>query len=142
MRIFNNIIRVCQVQKRNKERKEYEEKKKKRKNVRGNQHIKGRGSQIFKSRSRSIVKRSWSETWRDYRSYKTLQFSNFQKKRICFVRVINFWRLCARSDFLVISLFFIAFFDLQLWDLIDHKIIYMWQKFHVIWICIEKDPNI
>jgi hypothetical protein len=32
------------------ERKECEEKEKKRKEVRGNQHIKGCGSQIFKSR--------------------------------------------------------------------------------------------
>jgi hypothetical protein len=46
------------------ERKECEEKEKKRKEVKGNQHIKGCGSQIFKSRS--IVKGSWSETWRDY----------------------------------------------------------------------------
>jgi len=48
------------VQKRNMERKECEEKEKKRK-VRGDQHIKGCGSQIFKSRSRSTLKRSWSE---------------------------------------------------------------------------------
>jgi hypothetical protein len=41
--------------------------KKKKKKVRKDQHIKGCGSQIFKSRFRSIVKRSWSETWRDYR---------------------------------------------------------------------------
>jgi ribosomal protein L19E len=44
-----------------------EEKEKKRKEVKGDPHIKGCGSQIFKSRSRSTVKRSWSETWRDYR---------------------------------------------------------------------------
>jgi hypothetical protein len=50
------------MQKRNGERKECEEKEKKRKKVRRDQHIKGYGSQIFKSRSRSIVKRSWSET--------------------------------------------------------------------------------
>ncbi len=40
---------------------------KKIKEVRGDQHIKGCESQIFKSKSRSIVKRSWSETLRDYR---------------------------------------------------------------------------
>ncbi len=50
------------MQKRNMERKECEEKEKKRKEVRGDQHIKGCGSQILKSRSRSIVKKSWSET--------------------------------------------------------------------------------
>jgi hypothetical protein len=55
------------VQKTNEERKDCEEKEKKRKKVRGNQHIKGCGSQIFKSRSRFIVKGSWSETLRDYR---------------------------------------------------------------------------
>jgi hypothetical protein len=35
-----------------------------------------------------------------------------------------------------------AFLDLQLWDLIDHIGIYVWQKFHVIWIYIERDPSI
>ncbi len=50
------------MQKRNWERKECEEKEKKRKEVRGNQHIKGCESQIFKSRSRSTVKWSCSET--------------------------------------------------------------------------------
>jgi hypothetical protein len=50
------------VQKRNKERKECEDKEKKRKEVRGDQHIKGCGSQILKSKSNSSVKRSWSET--------------------------------------------------------------------------------
>ncbi len=55
------------MQKTNEERKDCEEKEKKRKKVRGNQHIKGCGSQIFKSRSRFIVKGSWSETLRDYR---------------------------------------------------------------------------
>jgi len=50
------------MQKRNEERKECEEKEKKRKEVRGDQHIRGCGGQIFKSKSISIVKRSWSET--------------------------------------------------------------------------------
>jgi hypothetical protein len=52
-------------EKRGKERSE--EREKKIKEVRGDPHIKGCGSQIFKYRSRSIMKRSWSETWRDYR---------------------------------------------------------------------------
>jgi hypothetical protein len=52
-------------EKRGKERSE--EKEKKRKEVRGDPHIKGCGTQIFKSISRSIVKRFWSETWRNYR---------------------------------------------------------------------------
>ncbi len=47
--------------KRNGERKEVK-REKKRKKVRGDPHIKGCGNQIFKSRSRSIVKRSWNET--------------------------------------------------------------------------------
>ncbi len=50
------------MQKRNGERKECEKKEKKRKEVKGYQHIEGCGSQIFKFRSRSIMKRSWSET--------------------------------------------------------------------------------
>ncbi len=59
MRVFNNIIGICQVQKWNEERKECEEKEKKRKDVRGDEHIKGCGSQILKcrSRSKSTVKR-------------------------------------------------------------------------------------
>ncbi len=55
------------MQKRNRERKECEEKEKKRKDVRGDPHIKGCETQILKSRSRSTLKRSWSETWRDCR---------------------------------------------------------------------------
>jgi hypothetical protein len=55
------------MQKRNGERKKCEKKEKKRKEVRRDQHIKGCGSQIFTSRSRSTVKRSWSETWRHYK---------------------------------------------------------------------------
>jgi hypothetical protein len=50
------------VQKRNKERKECEKKEKKRKEVRGDQHIKGCGNHIVKSKSRSTMKRSYSET--------------------------------------------------------------------------------
>jgi hypothetical protein len=78
------------VKKINEERKECEKKEKKRKEVRGDQHIKSCGSQIFKSRSRSTMKRSWIETWRIIEDYKILLFSKFQKKRICFVRVMNF----------------------------------------------------
>jgi len=52
-------------EKRGKERNENKEKK--RKEVKGDPRIKGCGSQFFKSRSRSTVKRSWSETWRDCR---------------------------------------------------------------------------
>jgi len=55
------------MQKRNEEWKECEEKENKKKEVKGNQHIKGCGSYIYKSRFKSIVKRSWNETWRDYR---------------------------------------------------------------------------
>ncbi len=46
------------MQKKNGERKECEEKEKKRKEVRGDQHIKGCGGQIFKSKFRSTMKRS------------------------------------------------------------------------------------
>jgi len=38
------------------------EKKGKKKEVRGNQHIEGCESQIFKSRSKSTMKRSWNKT--------------------------------------------------------------------------------
>jgi len=46
------------VQKRNGERKECEEKENKRKEVKGDQHIKGCESQIFKSKFRYTVRRS------------------------------------------------------------------------------------
>jgi hypothetical protein len=52
-------------EKRGKERNE--EKEKKRKEVRRDPHIKSCESQIFKSRSRSTVRRFWSQTWRDYK---------------------------------------------------------------------------
>jgi len=57
LRVSSIIIGVYQVQKRNGERKECEEKENKRKEVKGYQHIKGCESQIFKSRSRSTVRR-------------------------------------------------------------------------------------
>jgi hypothetical protein len=41
--------------------------------------------------------------WEIIEHYKTLLFSNFQKKRICFEKVMSFWRFCVRSGFLVIS---------------------------------------
>ncbi len=50
-------------EKQGKERSE--EKEKKRKEAKGDPHIKNCESQIFKSRS--TVKRFWSETWRDYK---------------------------------------------------------------------------
>jgi len=52
------------VQKRNGERKECEEEKKKSERRSTYQCC---GSQIFKSRSRFTMKRSWNETWKDYR---------------------------------------------------------------------------
>jgi hypothetical protein len=67
LKVFSNIIGVCQVKKINGEMKECEKKEKKRKKVRRDQQNKGCGSQIFKSRSRSIVKRSWIEIREDYR---------------------------------------------------------------------------
>jgi hypothetical protein len=49
-------------EKQGKERSE--EKEKKRKKMKGDPHIKSCESQIFKSRSRSTMKRFWNETWR------------------------------------------------------------------------------
>ncbi len=65
MRVSSNIIGDLQVQKRNEERKECEEKEKKRKEKKKGEKrstYQSYGSQIFKSRSRSAMKRSWSET--------------------------------------------------------------------------------
>jgi len=58
------------MQKRNEKRKECEKKENKIRKVKRDQHIKTCGSQIFKSfksRSKSIVKRSWSETSIEYK---------------------------------------------------------------------------
>jgi len=49
------------VKKKNGEKKECEKKENLKKKVRGDQHNKGYGSQIFKSKSRSTMKRSWIE---------------------------------------------------------------------------------
>jgi hypothetical protein len=57
--------------------------------------------------------------------YRLLLFSKFQKKRICFVRVMSFRKLCVRSGFLVIFPLFKHFLGLQLCDLIDHIGIYV-----------------
>ncbi len=51
---------------------------------------------------------------------KTLLFSKFQKKMICFVRVMKFWRFCVKSGFLVISLLFELFW---IWSCAILKII-------------------
>ncbi len=69
-------------EKRGKERSEKKEKK--RKEVKGDPHIKGCGSQIFKSRFRSILKRSWNETWRDYRRLQYVPIIKFSKEKDVF----------------------------------------------------------
>ncbi len=84
-------------------------KRKKRKEVRGDQHIK-----VVEVRSLNL---DLDLLWKDLEvklegiveDYKTLLFSNFQKKKICFVKVMSFWRLCAKSGFLVISPLFELF---------------------------------
>jgi hypothetical protein len=78
------------VQKRNAERKECEEKEKKRKEVRGDQHIK-----VVEVRSLNLdldllCKDLEVKLGGIVEDYKTPLFSNFQKKRICFVRVMSF----------------------------------------------------
>jgi hypothetical protein len=70
--------------------------------MRGEQHIK-----VVEVRSLNL---DLDLLWKDLEvkletiveDYKTLLFSNFQKKRICFVRVMSFWKFCVRSGFLVI----------------------------------------
>jgi hypothetical protein len=91
-------------------------KRKKRKEVRGDQHVK-----VVEVRSLNL---NLDLLWKDLevklgeiiKDYKTFLFSNFQKKRICFVRVMNLWRLYAKSGFLVISplfeLFWICSFEI------------------------------
>ncbi len=59
--------------------------------------------------------------------YKTLLLSKFQKKRICFVRVMSFWKLCIRFGFLVISLLF-EFFWICSFGFTDHRRLYIRER--------------
>jgi hypothetical protein len=76
--------------KKNEERTKCEEKEKKRKEVRGDQHIK-----VVEVRSLNL---DLDLLWKDLgvklgeviEDYRTLLFSKFQKKKICFVRVMSF----------------------------------------------------
>jgi hypothetical protein len=75
-------------EKKGKERSE--EKEKKRKEVRGDQHIK-----VVEVRSLNLDLDLLSKDLEVklggiVKDYKTLLLSNFQKKRICFVRVMSF----------------------------------------------------
>jgi hypothetical protein len=76
LKVTSNIIGVFQVQKIIEERKKCEEKEKKRKELKGDQHIKGCESQILKSKSivnlESIVE-----------DYKIFLFSKFSIKKKC-----------------------------------------------------------
>ncbi len=73
--------------------------------------------------------------------YKTLLFSKFQRKGCVLWELWIFEDYVSNLVFGHIS-FVWAFLDLQLWDLIDHKGLYMWEKIKVIWICIERDSSI
>jgi hypothetical protein len=75
------------------------------------------------------------------KNYKTLLSQNSKRKRYVLWELWVLKSLCQIWFFGHIS-FDWAFLDLQLWDLIDHKRPYMWEKFHVIWICIQRDPSI
>ncbi len=144
MKVSSNIIGIFQVKKRNGERKECEEKEKKRKEKKWEEI---NTSKVVKVRSLNLdLDLLWKVLGvklREIREdYKTFIFSKFQKKMICFVRVMSFWKLCVRFGFFGHISFVWAFLDLQLWDLIDHKGFYMWEKFQVICISIERDPRI
>jgi hypothetical protein len=109
--------------------------------VRGDQHIKSCGSQIFKSRSRSTMKRFWSETWKDYKRLYDASIIKIPKENDMFVKVMCFWTLCHIRIFG--HIFFVwTIFDLKQWQLIDHKWLYMWKIFHVIWICFEREIEV
>ncbi len=71
-------------EKHGKEKLWRERKEKKRKEVRGDQHIKGCGSQIFKFRSKSTVKRSWDETWKDCRRLEDSYILKIPKEKDMF----------------------------------------------------------
>ncbi len=95
--------------KRDEERKEV--KKKKRKEKRWKEiHI----SRVMEVRSLNL---EIDLLWKDLgvklgeiiEDYNTLLFSKFQKKNICFVRVMSFWRFCVRFGFLS-YLLYLSFF--------------------------------
>jgi hypothetical protein len=47
------------------------------------------------------------------------------------------------SNLVFWSYFFcLNFLDLQLWDFINHEGLHMWDKFNVIYMCIERDRSI
>ncbi len=75
------------------------------------------------------------------RLYKTIgRFYSQSFKRKWYV----LWELWAFENFVPDLVFwsYLLCLDLQLWDLIDHIGIYVWEKFHVIWICIKRDSSI
>ncbi len=141
MRVSSNIIGVCQVQKKNKERKEVKRKKKKEKRWE-EIHI----SRVVKVRSLNL---DLDLLWKDFgvklgeiiEYYNTLLFKISREKDLFYESYEFLKILCQIWVFGHIS-FVWAFLDLQLWDLIDHEGLYMWQKFQVIWICIERDSSI
>jgi hypothetical protein len=110
--------------------------------VRGYQHIKGYGSEILNL--------DLDLLWKDLRmklreiieDYKTLLWSNFQKKKDMFCESYELLKILCQIWFFGHISFVWAFLDLQLWDLIYHKGLYMWEKFQVIWICIKRYSSI
>jgi hypothetical protein len=87
------------VQKKNKEKERSEEKEKKRKEVRGDPHIKSCESKIFKSRSRSTVKRFWSETWRDYRRLQDASILKISREKDFFYESYEFLKILCQIWF-------------------------------------------
>jgi hypothetical protein len=53
-------------------------------------NINGCTSQKFKTRSN--VKGSWSEIWRDYIRLWGISIPEIKRKQICFVGIMGFWR--------------------------------------------------
>ncbi len=71
-------------------KKKCEEKEKKRKKVRGDQHIKVVGVRSLNLDPDLLWKDLGVKLAEVIEDYRTLLFSKFQKKRICFVRVMSF----------------------------------------------------
>jgi hypothetical protein len=80
------------VQKRRKERKIKKDEK--------NLNINGCTSEFFKSRSN--VKESWSEIWRDYIRLWGISIPKIKRKQICFVGVMEFWIFWPKGGFFII----------------------------------------
>jgi hypothetical protein len=108
LRISSNIIGVCQVQERREKRKECEEKGGKKRWEEINT------SKVVKVRSLNLdLDVLWKDLemklWGIVEDCMVFLFTKFEKKKICFMKVMSFWRFYVKFGFLIIYLLFEPF---------------------------------